>query len=138
MGQYFVAVNQTKKEYACPWCLGGTAKLWEWCVQPSSGIFPYLLRKSSGLGGGDVENLEQVEYAGRWAGDQIELVGDYDEAGAFQKAFADYDNISPALAAEFNQFMGGGEGDLAVCLCGTCSDRKAAKEGQTTLAIAKG
>lgn len=136
MGQYFVAVNHSKKEYACPWCLGGTAKLWEWCIQPTAGIFPYLLRKSSGLGGGDVENPEQAQYAGRWAGDQVELVGDYDESNGFQQAFAEYTNISPALAAEFNQFMGVGEGELQGGLCGTCSERKGEKAGQTALAVA--
>ena len=28
MGQYFKAINLDKKEYVCPWCLGGGAKLW--------------------------------------------------------------------------------------------------------------
>ena len=40
MGQYYVAVNKRKREYICPWCLGGVAKLWEWAVNPQSAIFP--------------------------------------------------------------------------------------------------
>lgn len=122
MGQYHLAVNHDRREYACPWCLGGTAKLWEWCAQPIAAIFPYLLRKSSGTGGGDVADPEHAEYAGRWAGDRVELVGDYDESGDFQRAFAEYTNISPQLAAEYNGFMGMEDRELAIGLCGSCRD----------------
>jgi hypothetical protein len=44
MGQYFMPVNTTKKEYVRSWDIGGFAKLWEWCVNSQAGIFPYLLR----------------------------------------------------------------------------------------------
>lgn len=53
MGQYFVAVNKTKKEFICPWCVGGCAKLWEWAANPWGGLFTILLRQSDATGGGD-------------------------------------------------------------------------------------
>ena len=53
MGQYFVAVNKTKKEFICPWCVGGGAKLWEWAANPYGGLFTILLRQSDATGGGD-------------------------------------------------------------------------------------
>ena len=53
IGQYFRAVNKTKKEVVCPWCVGGGAKLWEWAANPIGALFVLLLRRSSGSGGGD-------------------------------------------------------------------------------------
>ena len=61
MGQYFKAVNVSKKEYVDPWYLG-VAKLWEWCVNKEAGLFPYLLRKSNESGGGDIRNPD-AKYA---------------------------------------------------------------------------
>ena len=104
MGQYFRAVNVTKKEYVDPWDLGGVAKLWEWCVNKWAGIFPYLLRKSNERGGGDITHAE-VQYAGRWAGDKVFLVGDYDKSGLFDKAKDAFTNISYSLAEEYNEFV---------------------------------
>jgi hypothetical protein len=99
-----MAVNVTKKEYVQSWDIGGFAKLWEWCVGLTAGIFPYLLRKSTGRGGGDIE-FESPIFAGRWAGDEVYLVGDYDEGPLYEKARAEYRNISRELAVEYNQFI---------------------------------
>ncbi len=99
-----MAVNVTKKEYVRSWDIGGFAKLWEWCVSHTAGIFPYLLRKSSGRGGGDIE-FESPYFAGRWAGDEVYLVGDYDDGDLYEKAKREYHNISHELAAEYNQFI---------------------------------
>ena len=99
-----MAVNVTKKEYVSPYDIGGTAKLWEWCANYIAGIFPYLLRKSSEGGGGDV-HLENPEYAGRWAGDEVYLVGDYDESGLYERTEDWFTNIASGLVKEYNEFI---------------------------------
>lgn len=106
MGQYFKAVNVTKFEYVDPYEIGGLAKLWEWCSNKQAGIFPYLLRKSSGRGGGDVQ-MERPVYAGRWAGDMVYLVGDYDDGGLYHQIEFDrrFGDISARLAEEYNRFI---------------------------------
>jgi len=72
MGQYFKAVNLKKREYVCPWCIGGLAKLYEWSANPQGAIFPLLLRRSTQAGGGDYQGPTYEEaktaIAGRWAG----------------------------------------------------------------------
>ena len=89
MGQYFKAVNLKKREYVCPWCLGGVAKLWEWSANPWGAVFPLLLRKSTEGGGGDYHGptyeTDKTVIAGRWAGDPVVLVGDYDDSKLWDK-----------------------------------------------------
>src|SRR6266702_2328052 len=104
MGQYFRAVNVSKKEFVSPWDIGGLAKLWEWCVNKEAGIFPYLLRKSNETGGGDISDPD-LKYAGRWAGDEVYLVGDYDESDLYEKAGNEFTNISQPLVEEYNNFI---------------------------------
>jgi len=106
MGQYFRFVNVSKREYVDPWDIGGIAKLWEWCANREAGIFPYLLRKSNEGGGGDIEDSDKAPFAGHWAGDELYLIGDYDESRLWQKAEAEFRNISEPLIAEYNEFMG--------------------------------
>jgi hypothetical protein len=99
-----MAVNVTKKEFVSPWDIGGLGKLFEWCVNRQAGIFPYLQRKSSEGGGGDIR-LEHPCFAGRWAGDEVYLVGDYDASKLYEIANAEYHNISRELAEEYNEFV---------------------------------
>jgi len=105
MGQYFMLVNHTRKEFVSPWEVGAGAKLVEWCMGAQAGLLPYLLRKSDGTGGGDIEPRD-CEFAGRWAGEQVELVGDYDSSGDYEQARTRYKDISRPLAEEYNRFMG--------------------------------
>lgn len=133
MGQYFRAVNLDKKEWLDPWSLGVGAKFWEWCANREAAVFPYLLRASSEAdAGGDLkthdsskvrelmekglsyeEAVAQIptytwDYAGRWAGDRILLVGDYDDSGLWDEVETspDYTEISAGVLEEFNRLIG--------------------------------
>ena len=103
MGQYFRAVNLDKKEYINPWEMGNGAKLWEWAANNITRIFPFLLRKSNEGGGGDIQ--KDYKNAGRWAGDRIVVVGDYDESGLYDKASREFKEISREIEDEFNDFI---------------------------------
>ena len=115
MGQYFKAVNLDKKEYVCPWCIGQVAKLWEWSANPHGSIFTLLLRKSTDGGGGDFygyhnghgEGTPVVNpngVVGRWAGDRVVLVGDYDESHLWDQLSA-YRNISREIVEAWNPYI---------------------------------
>lgn len=103
MGQYFKLVNLDKKEYVDPWDIGGLAKLWEWCVNPQAGVLPFLLRKSNESGGGDIHR--EYQTAGRWAGDRVVLVGDYDASKLYDEAEEKFANISEQLVKDYNDFV---------------------------------
>lgn len=105
MGQYFIVAKKTKQEYFASWAIGGTAKLWEWCASVQAGAFPYLLRKSDQTGGGDVSDLDKAVYAGRWAGDEVYLVGDYYSSDLYITALQSYTDIAKPLVEEYNQFI---------------------------------
>ena len=131
MGQYFLIVNLDKKEYIDPDHLDGGPKLWEICANNTSRVIPYLLRQSTGRGGGDIGSRESYELykkytdedgntnwervnkeieeaysnAGRWAGDRVVVVGDYDESGLYRKAEEEFTEISNQIAEEFNRFI---------------------------------
>lgn len=149
MGQYFKAVNQTKQEYVCPWCIGGGAKLWEWAANSQGAIFTLLLRKSSATGGGDyggpttqvIELGEKPDLAeviakgilregvglplppetivGRWAGDAVFLVGDYDDSNLYETSKI-YRNISQELVEEWNRFVEIDSHQLRYEPCSSC------------------
>jgi len=156
MGQYFKAVNLDKKEYVCPWCIGGVAKLIEWAANPQGAIFTMLLRKSSASGGGDyygpasrdiylgsneAENVDLVmqeifkgvamegrpvspradSSVGRWAGDRVALIGDYDASKLWDE-LPSWKNISDEVVRDWNAFMD--IPDLKLCLNPDCSCRK--------------
>lgn len=102
MGQYFIIVNLDKKEYFVP----TTLKLWEICANNSCRILPFLLRKSNEIGaGGDIK--KEYKYAGRWAGDRIVVVGDYDSSGLYHtvKESKEYKDITEEAIKEFNDFI---------------------------------
>jgi len=119
MGQYFAAVNTDRKEFVCPWCVGEVAKLWEWAANPHGSIFTLLLRKSDQGGGGDYFGYhrgcgeggriaaELNPIAGRWAGDRVSLVGDYDSSKVWDELFDNktYRNISKELVSTWNDFI---------------------------------
>ena len=108
MGQYFKAVNVSKQEVVCPWCLSGGAKLWEWSANTQGAIFTLLLRKSDDRGGGDFPEAtletDPEALVGRWAGDNVVLIGDYDSSGLWEKSKR-YRNISHEVADAWNRFI---------------------------------
>jgi len=122
VGQYFMLINEDRKEFVCPHCAGGLAKLFEWCANPQAGLLPYLLRRSTQTGGGDIQDVSS-EFAGRWAGQRVCLVGDYDASGLYKKAQEEFTNITPGLCREYNQFMDSPELRLSDALCSTCGQR---------------
>src|SRR5437867_4368322 len=104
MGQWFIAVNETKREYFTAWDVGGFDKLWSWCAGRWAGVFPYLLRRSDAYScGGDID--AEMEYAGRWARDKISLIGDYDTSELYGRAAARFTNIGAGLVEEYNEFV---------------------------------
>ena len=116
MGQYFKAINLDKREVVCPWCMGGGAKLWEWAANTQGAIFSLLLRKSDEGGGGDFYGYHKgcaeggpipcpvSPIAGRWAGDRVCLIGDYDSSKLWEELPA-YRNITQEVVDEWNAFI---------------------------------
>lgn len=86
MGQYFVLVNLSRREFVHPYSLGDLLKLREMANTPAGiGVAMMILTAcSSGRGGGDFPGDPVV---GRWAGDRIALVGDYAEDGDLPAEF---------------------------------------------------
>jgi hypothetical protein len=122
MGQYFKLVNLDKKEVVNPWDIGGLTKFWEWLYNPQARVLVWLLRQSDEGGGGDIDEPERYSTLGRWAGDRITLIGDYDSSGLWDKSKTkevdgrplpntEHTDISKTLRQEFNQAVkrdGGG------------------------------
>lgn len=105
MGQYFKLVNEDKKEVVNAWDLGGVAKFFEWLYNREIRILAWLLRRSNEGGGGDIDDEGQYKTLGRWAGDRISLVGDYDKSGLFDNEKTGYKDISKLLRKEYNQAL---------------------------------
>lgn len=79
MGQYWIPVNITKREYIDPHKLGVGMKLLEQICVPhgtTTGLFILTAAMPEPRGGGDFEEHPAI---GRWAGDRIAIVGDYAE-----------------------------------------------------------
>lgn len=135
MGQYFAAVNTDKKEFVCPWCIGGGAKLWEWAANPPGAVFTLLLRKSDEGGGGDYYGYRRGcgeggpitcppnPVVGRWAGDRVVLLGDYDSTGMWDELYHTRTcrNISRELVDAWNDFIEIDELKLRYRPCSTCT-----------------
>ena len=83
MGQYYLLVNEDRQEYISPHQVGCGAKLWEICANDLPRVTPYLLYQSSRHGGGDPFN-QPTNHLGRWAGDRIVVIGNYDRSELYQ------------------------------------------------------
>jgi len=103
MGQYFLVVNLDKKEYLHPHKLDCGLKLWEICANNCLNILGFLLRKSSEGGGGDIQ--KDYKNAGRWAGDRLVVVGDYDGSKLYDKASKEFKEITDEIKKKWNDFI---------------------------------
>jgi hypothetical protein len=101
MGQYFKIVNENKKEVVNPWKLGGGAKFFEWLYNNQARVLIWLVRKSNETGGGDIDDFTTYQTLGRWAGDRITLIGDYDESRLWDTA-DEFTDISTLVRDEYN------------------------------------
>lgn len=115
MGQYYLISNTSKREFLHPHKLGMGMKLWELCANRGVGVLAYLLRKSDGLGGGDIDNFKDFPNAGRWAGDNIVIIGDYDSSKLFDEVRGEFEakneelpyvDISLEVREEYEKFLG--------------------------------
>ena len=92
MGEYFLPINEDKKEYFKASDVGGgLAKLWEWIANfDESGTIALLLMKE-------------------WKNNKVALVGDYDESGLYDKAKDTYKHIgeiaNKVKEEKFNDFI---------------------------------
>lgn len=62
---------------------------------------------------------KKIKYAGRWAGDRITLVGDYDDSGLYNET-AGMDNITHFVMEEYNEVVGDEESMLFAMEWHTC------------------
>lgn len=127
MGQYYVIVNESKREYLDPWNAGSGAKLWEISMNDVTKMLPYLLARGSDASGGDPripwgpfedddgtvdwgaygEALEAAyPNLGRWSGDRIAVVGDYDPSGLYNEARESFAEITEEVRPEIIDFLG--------------------------------
>ena len=97
--------NLTKQEYLHPHKLGTGLKLWEICANPQIGVLAYLLRKSDELGGGDIRDPDEFPNAGRWAGDSLVIIGDYDSSELYYYVQDHFKEITDEIKDEYNAFI---------------------------------
>ena len=95
-------------------------KLYEIVASKGVGIIAYLLRKSDEGGGGDIEGEKECPNAGRWAGDRIVIIGDYDSSKLYNEVmheseqprmneempYMPYKDISLIVRKEYEKFLG--------------------------------
>lgn len=94
MSQAWKIVNLTKQEVLTPGCFGDGYQLRSLPLGRTIQAFTLLMAgKSNGDGGGDLPSSH--EYHGRWHGDKIAFVGEYDDS---HSNYSGYSDISqPAL-----------------------------------------
>jgi hypothetical protein len=95
-------VNTTKREQLTAWKLGGGAKFFEWLYNNQARVLVWLLRTSDEGGGGDIPDRTKYHTLGRWAGDHITLIGDYDSSKLWDQT-EDYPDIGALAQQEYNE-----------------------------------
>lgn len=118
MGQYHKLVNLDKCEQLQPHRLGTGMKLWEQLANhpgPAAALIVLLASASNGDGSGDLETGPAI--IGRWRGDRIAMVGDYDDQQTYDVAGrtmtgaeiynSDWTDVSDEVAAVLEFELGG-------------------------------
>ena len=100
MSQYFMVINHSIKEYLHPLEIGENASFIGLIHGLSPTLLAYLLRNSELIGYCDI--IRDLEFNGRWAGDRIEILGDYHDQDLFLDIQNDYHNITREAYAEYN------------------------------------
>jgi hypothetical protein len=81
MGQYYLTVNVTKRQFLDPHKFGGGLKLCEFsgAADGLPQALVLLLSSGNGRGGGDIraDDCDPKKLIGSWAGDQVIVAGDY-------------------------------------------------------------
>jgi hypothetical protein len=106
MGQYYIIANTLQREFIHPHVFGAGLKHME--IASSSSLMyamSLLIVQSDSLGGGDWGSIypsarDDHPIVGKWAGDPIMMVGDYDASGLYDEARNSYTDVSmPVFAA---------------------------------------
>lgn len=90
MGQYYMVVNLTKKQFISPNKFGDGLKLLEFGCSGNGTMtaLSLLLASGNGRGGGDLMPHDNDQYekvmkiVGSWVGDKIAIIGDYSDGVA--------------------------------------------------------
>ena len=96
MGQYFIVANTTRQEFLHPHKFGEGLKFLEFTTGDFGvmhGLAHLLAQSSDGVA------IDDPESTGRWIGDNVVIVGDYDDSGIFRDAVdsENYTDISNAV-----------------------------------------
>lgn len=114
MGQYYLIVNTSKKQFVYPPKFGDGLKLMEFGCSADGTMtaLAILLASGNGRGGGDLDS--ENEIIGSWAGDSIVTAGDYDDEGKFT------DEPRTLYDVAYNTFEDVSEKVLAAMLVDKC------------------
>lgn len=112
MGQHFILANHSKKEYIHPHDFDEGLNLWEICADGGfAKVAMFLMADGDDDGGASV---------GRWAGDRVTLVGDYQRnskgnyTGLYKKVKRTYKNVSLDVGRSFNAYMNWPDASVSV------------------------
>ena len=99
MGQYWINMNEDRKEYIKPHTFGDGAQLMDFAVGEGSiltGLTLLLADKTTnGRGDGDFfDDNENDVIVGRWHGGRIKIVGDYGDDGLYDMMHTEGIDIS--------------------------------------------
>lgn len=90
MGQYFITINKTKKEYIDTYTFGDGAKFLEF-MSSDMGMKEATMMLLTNAGDSTMikdftgQGTDEVLYMGHWSGDAVEVLGDYADGDLWDK-----------------------------------------------------